>query len=178
MFKMCTTASIGGYCCPLVIQYASAGLAKIYHRFDRENHAFAQPGALPAGSEVRDLRLFVELGSDAVSHKLAHHTKTVRFYKFLHRCAYIADRVADPRLLDALIQRGFRHLEQLAYFRLDRIIHRHGDRSVAVVSIENHTAIDGNDVARLQHPLFRRDAVYDLFIDRGAKHARIIVITL
>src|SRR5580693_1603668 len=178
MFKMCAAASVGGYRCPLVIQYASAGLSKIYHRFNCENHAFPQPGALPTGSEVGDLRLFVEPGSDTVAHELAHYTETISLYKFLHRRAYIADRVADPRLLDALIQRSFRDLEQLANFRFDRIVHGHGNRSVAVVSIENHTAIDGNDVARLQHPLFRRNAVHNLFVHRGAKHARIIVITL
>ena len=113
VLKMRAAASVGGYCRPLVVQYAGAGLAKIYHRFNCENHAFPQPGALPAGSEVGHLRLFVEPGSDAVSHELAHHTETVSLYKFLDRCAHIADRIADPRLLDALVQRSFRDLEQL-----------------------------------------------------------------
>src|SRR5580700_325471 len=164
MFKMCAAASVGGYRCPLVIQYASAGLSKIYHRFNCENHAFPQPGALPTGSEVGDLRLFVELGSDAVSDKLTHNTETVSLYKFLHRRAYIANCIAHPRLLDALVQRDFRDLEQLANFRLDRIVDRYCDRSVAVVSIENNTAIDGNNVACFQHPFLRRNTVHDLFV--------------
>jgi len=103
MFKMCAAASVGGYGCPLVIQHASAGLAKIYHRFNCENHPFPQASALTAGSEVRNLRLFVEPGSDTVSHELAYHAETVGFDKFLHCRAYIADRISDPHLLDALV---------------------------------------------------------------------------
>src|SRR5580658_9197727 len=175
---MGAAASVGGDRGPLVVQHAGAGLAKIYHRLNRENHAFAQTGTLAAGSEVRDLRFFVQLGPDTVSHELANDTEAVGFYKFLHGRTDIADRVADSCLLDALVQRSFSYFEQLANFRLDRLIHRDCDGSVAVVSIENHAAIDGNDVARFQHPFFRRNAMHDFFVHRGAKHARIIVITL
>ena len=60
----------------------------------------------------------------------------------------------------------------------DLIAHWYGDRCVSIVAIEHNPAIDGNDVAGFQHPFFRRDAVNNLFVDRGAEHARIIVITL
>src|ERR1700720_4592515 len=107
MFKMRAAASVGGYRGPLVIQHAGAGLAKVHHRFEPENHAFPQPGAVSAGAEVRDLGLLVQLGPNAVSYELAHYAEAVGFHKFLDRRTYVANRVANPHLLDTFIQRGF-----------------------------------------------------------------------
>ena len=73
---------------------------------------------MPARSEIRDLRLFVQLGPDAMSYKLPHHTEAVGFHKFLNRRAHVADRIADPHLLDAFVQRRFRDFQQLAQLRL------------------------------------------------------------
>ena len=44
-----------------------------------------------------------EAGADTVADKLANHAETVGFNKFLNCRAYIADRIAHPRLLDALV---------------------------------------------------------------------------
>lgn len=49
---------------------------------------------------------------------------------------------------------------------------------IAVVAVEHDSAVNRNDVALLQHPFFRRDAVHNLFIHRRAQHAGIIVVPL
>src|ERR1700685_1979017 len=103
MFKMRAAAAVGGDRRPLVVQHAGPGLAEIYHRFNCENHAFTQPGAMSAGSEVRHLRLFVKLGSNTVPDELAHHAEAIGFDKFLHRRANVSDCIADPHLLDAFV---------------------------------------------------------------------------
>ena len=71
-------------------------------------------GAVPTGTEVRNLRFFVQLGADAVPHELTHHAEAVGFHIFLHGRAHIAHGISHPRLLDALVQRGFGDFEQLA----------------------------------------------------------------
>ena len=58
------------------------------------------------------------------------------------------------------------------------IAYRNRNRRIAVVAVQHHTAIDGNNISRFQHPPLRRDAVHDLVVHRGAQHAGIIVISL
>src|SRR5580692_3164053 len=98
---------------PLVAQNSRLGLAVIHHGLDRDDHALAQSRSMAARPTIRNLRLFVQPRPDAVSYKLTHHAESGDFYMFLHRRAHIADRVADPRLLDSPVQRRFSHFEQL-----------------------------------------------------------------
>src|ERR1039458_7976720 len=49
---------------------------------------------------------------------------------------------------------------------------------IAIVAIEHYAAINRNDVAFLQRPLFRRDAVHNLFVHRRAQYTGIIVVSL
>ena len=115
---------------------------------------------------------------NAVAHKFPHHAEAIGFHKFLDGSAHISDGIANSRLLDALIQRGFGDLEQLASLLGDRSVYRNRDSGIAVIAIHHHTAVDRNNVARLQRPLLGRDAMDDFLIDRGAEHARIVVVTL
>ncbi len=75
-------------------------------------------GPWPGAAKIWNLRLLVQLGANAVPDELAHHAKAVGFHVLLHRRAHIADRVADPRLLDALVQRSLGHFQQLPQLRL------------------------------------------------------------
>ena len=175
---MRAVAAISGHCRPLIIEHTRSGLAGVHHRLDGQHHAIAQPRSVAASSKVRNLRLFVQLGSNAVSHKLTHYAETIGLNKFLHRCADIADGIPNSGCLNAAIERLLRNFEQLAQLRSEQSIDRNGHRRVTVIAIEDNAAIDGNNVSGLQRPLFRRNSVYDLFVDRSTKHARVIVITL
>src|SRR5208337_3629647 len=120
----------------------------------------------------------MQLRPDAMPNKVSHHAEPVRFHVLLDRRPNVSDRVADLRLLDALVQRGLGHLEQLPQFRGQLLAHRHRDRSVSVIPVKHNSAVDGNDISRFQRPLFRWDPVHDLFIDRSAQHTWITVISL
>src|ERR1039458_406907 len=100
MFKMRAETAVGGYCGPLVAQHSRLRLAVIHHRLNRDDHSLAQPGAVPARSEVRNLRLFVQPGPNPMPNELAHYAESRGFHMLLHRSAHIADRIPDPRLLD------------------------------------------------------------------------------
>src|ERR1051326_970928 len=178
MLKVCADAAVlrdGG---PAVFQNSCLGLAGVHHRFDGDDHAFAQPGAVPAGTEVRDLRVLVEPRPDTVSDEFADHAEAVGFHQFLHRRSDIAHSVADARRFDAAVQRVSRDRQQLLDFRLQPVADRHRHCRIAVEAVEHHAAVDGNNVSRVQLALLRRDAVHDLVIDRGAQAAGIVVIPL
>ena len=86
-------------------------------------------------------------------------------------------RAAGPHLLDRLVQRLLGHPQQRRRF-LRHLADRQRDRAVAVVAVERRADVDRDDVALLQHPPARRDAVDDLFVDRRANRRRIPVIAL
>src|SRR5207245_4753912 len=178
MLEMSTVAAVGGYGGPLVVEHAGSRLPGIHHRLNRQHHALAQPGAMSADPEIGHLRFLMHAGTNAVSHELSHYAEAVGFDKVLHRSAHIPHGIADASRLDTPVQRSFRDFEQLAHLRRDRIVDRNRDRGVAVVAIQHHAAIDGNNVTGLKHAPFRRDAVNDFLIHRGAKHARIIEVPL
>src|SRR5712692_7163872 len=178
MLEMSAVAAVGGYGGPLVFEHAGSRLAGIHHRLYCQHHAFTQTRAMSAGSEVWNLRLFMQPGSNAVTHELTHHTEAVGFNKLLHRGPHISDSIADASRLDAPVQRSLRNFQQLAQFLGNRIVHCNRDRGVAVVAILHHAAIDGNNVASPKHPLFRGDAMNDFLIHRGAQHAGIVEISL
>src|SRR5439155_18605207 len=102
---------------------------------------------------------------NTVSHKLTHYAETIGLNKFLHRRADVSDGIANSRCLNAAIERLLRYIEQLAQLRREQSIDRNGNRRVTVIAIEDNAAIDGNNVSGLQRPLFRRNSVYDLFVD-------------
>jgi hypothetical protein len=67
---------------------------------------------MPARTEIGHLRVLVQLGSNAMTDELPHHAEAVRLDPLLHRRAHVADRIADAHLLNALVQRLFRDLQQ------------------------------------------------------------------
>src|SRR6266849_3333402 len=177
VFKMRTETAVDRHGRPLISEHSRFRLAVVHHGLDSEYHALSQLRAMTPGSEVRHLRLFVQPRADTVANKLSNYAEAVGLDMLLNRGSNVAHRVADAHLLNSAVKRFFRDRQQLAQFRLDRF-DRNRNRSVSVVPIEHHAAIDGDDIAFLHRPLFRRNAMHDLFIHRGAQHAGIIVIPL
>src|SRR6202021_1726291 len=101
---MSTKTSVRGYRRPLVIEHPGSRLAEVHHRLDGQYHAFPQFRTLSAGAEIGDLRLFVQLGSDPVSHELSHHAETVGLHVLLDSRPHIADRISNQHLLNALVE--------------------------------------------------------------------------
>src|SRR5689334_3787285 len=121
---MRAVAAISSYCRPLIIEHARSRLSGVHHRLYSQHHSVAQPRSVAANSKVRNLRFFVQLGSNTVSHKLTHYAETICFNEFLHRRADIADGIANSRCLNAAIESLLRYFEQLAQLRRERSIHR------------------------------------------------------
>src|ERR1700682_4194660 len=144
---MSAVTAVCGHRRPLVIEDAGSRLAGIHHWLDGQHHTFAQPGAVTAGSEVRHLRFFVQPRTNAMSDKLPDDTETGGFDKFLDSRPNIANRVTDASRLDGAIEGSFGNFQQLAQLRSYRIIHRHRDRRIAIISVENDAAIDRNNIA-------------------------------
>src|SRR6267143_1418075 len=67
------------------IAHAHFRASRIYHRLDGYYHAFLQPRAAPYITVIRQVRLIVHLGADAVPHKLPHHRIPMLLDPALHR---------------------------------------------------------------------------------------------
>src|ERR1017187_10009494 len=132
---------------PLILQYLSRRPPRVHHRFDGQNHSFLQPRILVlAVHVVRDLRLFMELGADAMAHILPHYRKPIRLDVALHRAADVKQPVAGPHLVDGELERFLRHTQQL-FGLLAHFADRHGNGGIAIVAVQLHPGVDGNDVA-------------------------------
>src|SRR5271155_5184611 len=162
---------------PLIIQHSHARAARVHHRLDGQHHALLQLRALTRRTVIRQLRIFVHLGSDSVAHKLAHHRISALFHPLLHRGRYISQAISRPDLRDALLQRFPRHAQQL--FALWRhLAHRNRQRRVAKVPAQLHSEIHRKYVAFAQFPRRRWNPVHHFLIDRSAHRARIPPVAL
>ncbi len=83
---------------PVVIQNLDRRAAHIDHRLDCQSHSSLELGRGTGGPIIRDLRFLVKVASDAVTHELLDHTKSVRFH-------FVLDRRAD--LVQAAAFTGF-----------------------------------------------------------------------
>jgi hypothetical protein len=120
---------------------------------------------------MKNLRLFVELGADAVTAELAHHRVARLLGMLLDRMADVAEVSAGAHLGDtepeafesdfaqpARLQGGFADLEHAA--------------AVAVIAVADHRHIEIDDVAVAQLPIAGDPMAY-LVVDRGADRLRI-----
>src|SRR3954454_17677723 len=165
-------------CRPLVTQDSRVGLAEVHHRLDGDDHSLAQLCSVSAGAIVRNLRLFVQTSSNAVSYELTHYAESGGLDVLLDYGSHVADRIADSCLLNSAVQRTLCHFQKLLKLGLQAVAHRYRDCRISVIAVEHDTAVDRDDVSLFQHSLFRGNAVNDLFIHRRAQHARIIVVAL
>src|SRR5262249_57454066 len=104
-------------------------------------------------SVIGNLGLLVKLGADSVSYKLSNNADSVGFNHLLHRSTDITDRAADPRGLDRSFERCLRYIKQLLDLRLEVIPDRNRHCRVSVVAVQNHAAVDRDDIAFLQYAL-------------------------
>ena len=80
--------------------------ADVDHRLDRDDEALLELVAAGSGRPVvRDLRLLVHGGADAVADVLPHDREAARLRDPLHRGADVAEAVADDDLLDRGVER-------------------------------------------------------------------------
>ena len=89
----------------------------------------------------------------------------------------IEEPAAGDSLQDGGFERGFGHVEQTLGLRTgsaDRI----GHGAVGVKTVENHAAVDRENVAVFEDGLLAGHAVHHLVIERGAKRCRKAVVPL
>ncbi len=140
-------------------------LLAVDHGLDGEAHARFQL-QLAAVAVVQDLRLFVELGTDAVAAVVAHHGETGLFDDGLDHGADLGDAHARTHLLDGGVEAILGNLAQLAAQGRGLAHDEHGG-GVAVVAILDDGDVQVDDVPFPQL-LVVGNAVADHVVDRGA----------
>src|SRR6185437_13421732 len=148
VFKVRAIAAVYCNCGPLVVEYARAGFARVHHRLNCNDHAFFQLWPIALHAKVGHLQFFVKSRADAMSDKFSYYAEAVGFDVLLHGGTDVSYCVSYPRLLNALVQRGFSHFEQLLQFRRELAIYRDGYRRVSVVTVKHYAAINRSNVAR------------------------------
>src|SRR5579863_6828556 len=158
MLEVRRIAAVRRYRRPIIGEYLHARAATIHHRLNRENHSFLQPLTLSRGAVVRNLRLFVHPGSDAVPDELANNRKAVLFDPLLHSGRYITEPIPRPDILNGALERFARHSQELLPLRRN-LAHRNRERRIAEVTVQLDAEIHRENVAFLQLAAGRRDAV-------------------
>ncbi len=135
---------------PAVIEQHRLDPAGVDHGLDGEHIARLERGAPVARPVVGHLRLLVHGGADGVPDVLAHDAEAGRLGHVLDGAADLVQRVALGQLRDARPQAALGHLDQLLRL-LGDAADAHGERGVAVVALDDRPAVDGEDVALLEH---------------------------
>src|SRR5262245_33894270 len=104
MLEVCAVAAVFRYCRPLILEHSRAGFADVDHWFNGQNHALAQPVALPTCPEIRDLRVLVHPRSDAVAHELPHYAEAIGFHVLLHSRPDVANGLAQLDFTDGFFE--------------------------------------------------------------------------
>src|ERR1035441_7886857 len=99
MFEVGAVTAVFGHCRPLIVKYSRTRPTDVHHGLDRQDHAVAQLRPVPGGPVVRNLRVLVQLRTDAVPDELPHHTETVGLNHLLHGCAHVPNRIAHSRCI-------------------------------------------------------------------------------
>ena len=160
-------------------QHPDIRLAGIHHRLDRDHHAGAQLHAVARLAKIRHLRILVHVRRRCRGPQNPAPPKTLRLRPRLCTAAPISPSVAPgftaamPACSDASVTFSSR-----AVSGVNLLAHRNRDRRIAVVAVDDRTAIDRNDVPFFQDPLRRRNTVHHFAVDRGAQHAGKTVIPL
>src|ERR1017187_10010366 len=174
---------------PPVLPHHGLRLPGVDHRLYRQNHPGLQPRILILAIHVvGDLRFLVELGADTMAHILPDNRKPVSPDVLFHRTAHVEQPVAGPHLIDGQFERFLRHPQQLAGLLAD-LADRHRNRRIAIIPVQLHPGVDGNDIAILEdafhirHPgvdgndialpedaFHIRHPVDDLLVHRGTQH--------
>ncbi len=137
--------------------------AGIDHRFDCEEHAFADFRAFAGGAVMQDTRRRMKHLAKAVTAKIPDHREALLFDKTLNGMADIANRGAGPDDFNAAHQRLVSHFDEPFPFYAD-IADREHPAGIAMPAIERHRDVDIDDVSIAQN-FVARDAVTDYVVD-------------
>lgn len=119
MLEMSSGLAIAGADGPAVGIEPHSTVAHRDHWLNGDAHSCLEKHSVAALPIVGNGRIFVHLSSDAVSGDLANHAVAGLFAVFLNSSTYIADVISRNCLLDALVERLFRSLEQSLHFLCD-----------------------------------------------------------
>ena len=114
--------------------------AGIDHRLNTNCHSGNEPGAVTPSSVIRDSGLLMHSLADSMTFQFPYHGESERFSIRLYRVSDITCPVTIHGLLNALVQRGLRHIEKLAGFRI-YLPYREGISGVTVVSLVQSTTV-------------------------------------
>ena len=159
---------------PVVGQHAHRRSAGIDHRLDRQRHAGQEPGIgsviAPRGNIVRDFRILVHFGADAVADIVAHDAAAVAFRVLLHRSGNVVQAVPRTGILDPFKEALPRDADELQ--RLRRCLpDREGAGTVSHIALVGGSHVDGNDVS-VAHDALSGNAVDDLVVHGNARALR------
>src|SRR5262245_20894652 len=149
---------------PAVRQHLHCRLARVHHRLDGEHHPLRQPRPPAPRTVVRNLRLLVERGTNAMPDKLTHDREPVALDVLLDGSADIRYPRARFHSLDAVKERRLGHPEQFRGLSRDTT-ERDGYGTIAEEPVELGAHVNGEDVS-FDELTLRRDPVDHLLVGR------------
>ncbi len=100
-------------------------------------------------AEVRDLRILVQVPSDAVAHERAYDAEAMGLDVPLHGVGDVAEALPEPALGDGHLETLPRHLDQFLDARWN-LTDRHRERTVGVVPLDDTPEVQPDDIALFQ----------------------------
>ena len=171
MFKLRGQRFVAGDGCPVIGQHLGLSAAQIYHRLDREKHAFFQHCAGPCTTIMQHIWRRMEHPAKPVAAEIAHHRHAVGFDKTLDRVTDIAKGVARFYGRDPKHQRVMRDLDQPTRLARQIACHIHA-AVVAKPAIDDHRHINIGNIA-VSHDFRAGDTVANHMVDRNTRRVAV-----
>ena len=124
----------------------------------------------PRGNIVRNLRILVHFGADAVADIVAHNAAAVAFRVLLHRGGNVVQTSARTGVPESLKKALPRDTDELLSFRR-YLPNREGAGAVSHIALVGSPHVDGNDVSVADEAL-SGNAVDDLVVHGNARALR------
>ena len=138
-------------CCnngPVIVHPDYIRCTCIDHRLDRQCHARLQKDPLSLRCEVRDLRIFMKVGTNSMSNQLADNA----IAEFLGICldcrGDVIQMIACFCKFNTFVKALFCHIHQFLCFRGD-VSYCPGAGCVGMVSFINRSRVKADDIAFL-----------------------------
>ena len=133
---------------PTVLVKPDITLTHRYHRLYGDTHRGLQHHTVASAAVVGHLWVFVHLTTDAMTGQLTNDTVFLCLTVALHRIADITKMSSCLGCLDTEVKGFLRGLEQLLYI-IGHLSHTEGIGRVAIESIKQCTAVNGDDISLL-----------------------------
>lgn len=147
---------------PLVLENADFGFPHIDHGFDGKSHSGFQRGAGVAFAKVGNLRFFMQLAPDTMSHKFSDDAVTIADGLFFNKSRDISQFATSANELNGSIEDLFRGGAKALHFGADDS-DKNRCRIISDPTVTNDANIHFHDVAILD-AAGSADAMDDLFI--------------